>query len=143
MAKQVYYEDVEEGKEIPQLVKNPTTQQLVKWAGASGDYYQIHYDKDFALAAGLQGVIVHGRLKSSFLGQLMSDWVGEEGWVKKISVQHRGMDFPGEQLTCKGTVTKKYIQDGEHIVELEVWTENPRGEKTAPATATVLLPSRG
>jgi acyl dehydratase len=142
MAKQVYYEDVEEGKEIPQLVKNPTTQQLVKWAGASGDYYQIHYDKDFALAAGLPGVIVHGRLKSSFLGQLLSDWVGEEGWVKKISVQHRGMDFPGEQLTCKGTVTKKYIQDGEHIVELEVWTENPRGEKTAPATATVLLPSR-
>jgi acyl dehydratase len=142
MAKQVYYEDVEEGKEIPQLVKNPTTQQLVKWAGASGDYYQIHYDKDFALAAGLPGVIVHGRLKSSFLGQLLSDWVGEEGWVKKISVQHRGMDFPGEQLTCKGTVTKKYIQDGEHIVELEIWTENPRGEKTAPATATVLLPSR-
>jgi acyl dehydratase len=143
MAKQVYYEDVEEGKEIPQLVKNPTTQQLVKWAGASGDYYQIHYDKDFALAAGLPGVIVHGRLKSSFLGQLMSDWVGEEGWVKKISVQHRGMDFPGEQLTCKGTVTKKHIQDGEHIVELEIWTENPRGEKTAPATATVALPSRG
>lgn len=143
MAKQVYYEDVEEGKEIPQLVKNPTTQQLVKWAGASGDYYQIHYDKDFALAAGLPGVIVHGRLKSSFLGQLLSDWVGEEGWVKKISVQHRGMDFPGEQLTCKGTVTKKYIQDGEHIVELEIWTENPRGEKTAPATATVALPSRG
>jgi len=143
MAKQVYYEDVEEGKEIPQLVKNPTTQQLVKWAGASGDYYQIHYDKDFAQAAGLSGVIVHGRLKSSFLGQLMSDWVGEEGWVKKISVQHRGMDFPGEQLTCKGTVTKKYIQDGEHIVELEIWTENPRGEKTAPATATVALPSRG
>lgn len=142
MAKQVYYEDVEEGKEIPQLVKNPTTQQLVKWAGASGDYYQIHYDKDFALAAGLPGVIVHGRLKSSFLGQLLSDWVGEEGWVKKISVQHRGMDFPGEQLTCKGTVTKKYIQDGEHIVELEIWTENPRGEKTAPATATVALPSR-
>ena len=142
MAKQVYYEDVEEGKEIPQLVKNPTTQQLVKWAGASGDYYQIHYDKDFAQAAGLPGVIVHGRLKSSFLGQLMSDWVGEEGWVKKISVQHRGMDFPGEQLTCKGTVTKKYIQDGEHIVELEIWTENPRGEKTAPATATVVLPSR-
>jgi acyl dehydratase len=143
MAKQVYYEDVKEGKEIPQLAKNPTTMQLVKWAGASGDYYQIHYDKDFAQAAGLPGVIVHGRLKSSFLGQLLSDWVGEGGWVKKIAVQHRGMDFPGEQLTCKGTVTKKYVQGGEHIVELEIWTENPRGEKTAPATATVVLPSRG
>lgn len=142
MAKQLYYEDVEEGMEISPLVKNPTTQQLVKWAGASGDYYQIHYDKDFAQAAGLPGVIVHGRLKSSFLAQLLSDWVGEEGMVRKVSVQHRGMDFPGEQITCKGKVTKKYVQDGENIVELEIWTENPRGERTAPGSAVVALPSR-
>ncbi len=143
MAKQVYYEDVEEGMEIPSLAKDVTTQQLVKWAGASGDYYQIHYDKDFAQATGLPGVIVHGRLKSSFLGQLLSDWVGEEGTVKKVSVQHRGMDFPGEQMTCKGKVTKKHVQDGEHIVELEIWTENPKGERNAPGSAVVALPSRG
>ena len=43
---QVYWEDVTEGMEISPLVKEPTTQQLVKYAGASGDYYQIHYDKD-------------------------------------------------------------------------------------------------
>ncbi len=48
MAEQVYWEDVTEGMELPSLVKNPTTQQLVRYAGASGDYYQIHYDKDFA-----------------------------------------------------------------------------------------------
>ena len=143
MAKQVYYEDVEEGMEIPSLAKDVTTQQLVKWAGASGDYYQIHYDKDFAQATGLPSVIVHGRLKSSFLGQLLSDWVGEEGWVKKVSVQHRGMDFPAEQMICKGKVTSKRVEDGENLVELEVWTENPRGEKTAPGSAVVALPSRG
>ena len=49
MAEQIYFEDVEEGSEIPTLRKDPTTQQLVKYAGASGDYYQIHYDKGFAL----------------------------------------------------------------------------------------------
>jgi len=48
MAKQTYWEDVEAGSEVPALEKNPTTQQLVKYAGASGDFYQIHYDKDFA-----------------------------------------------------------------------------------------------
>lgn len=142
MAKQLYYEDVEEGMEIPPLVKNPSTQQLVKWAGGSGDYYPIHYDKDFALSAGLPGVIVHGRLKASFLTQLLTDWIGDEGTVKKASVQYRGMDFPGEQMTCKGRVTKKYVQDGEHIVECEIRTENPRGEKTTPGNATVILPSR-
>ena len=140
---QLYYEDVAEGMEIPPLVKNPTTQQLVKWAGASGDYYELHYDKDFAQSTGLSGVIVHGRLKSSILAQLLTDWIGEEGTIRKISVQHRGMDFPGEQLTCKGRVTRKYIEDGEHLVECEIWTENPRGERTAPGSAVVSLPSRG
>ena len=86
MAEQLFYEDVEVGMEIPPLVKNPTTRQLVKWAGASGDFYEIHYDKDFATAAGLPGVIVHGRLKSAFLGQLLTDWIGEEGTVEKMAV---------------------------------------------------------
>ena len=142
MLQQVHYEDVEVGTELPSLVKKPTTQQLVKWAGASGDYYQIHYDNDFAQATGLPGVIVHGRLKSSFLAQLLTDWIGDEGTVKKISVQHRGMDFPEEQIICRGRVTKKYVQDDEHIVECEIWTENPKGEKTAPGSAIVALPSR-
>ena len=48
MADQVYWDDVQEGTELPAVVKNPTTQQLVKYAGASGDYYQIHYDQGFA-----------------------------------------------------------------------------------------------
>lgn len=142
MPKQLYYEDVEVGTELPPLIKKPTPQQLVKWAGASDDYYEIHYDKDFAQSTGLPGVIVHGRLKSSFLAQLLTDWTGDGGTVKKISVQHRGMDFPGEQITCRGTVTKKYVEGDEHIVECEIWTENPKGEKTAPGSAIVALPSR-
>jgi len=48
MADQVFWDDAEEGMKLPEVVKNPTTQQLVKYAGASGDYYQIHYDLGFA-----------------------------------------------------------------------------------------------
>jgi acyl dehydratase len=89
MAKQIYFEDIEVGYELAPLEKHPTTQQLVKYAGASGDYYQIHYDKDFALANGLPGVILHGALKNAFLGQLMTDFAGDEGWLRKLSVQYR------------------------------------------------------
>jgi hypothetical protein len=52
------------------------------------------------------------------------------------------MDFPEEQITCRGKVTKKYAQGDEHIVECEIWAENPKGEKTAPGSAIVALPSR-
>ena len=142
MAKQVYYEDVEVGQEIPRLVKNPTTRQLVKWAGASGDFYEIHYDKDFAQSTGLKGVIVHGWLTYSFLGQLLTDWMGLGGWIKKFGVSYRGMNVPGEDVICRGKVTKKHVQGGEHLVELEIWAETTKGEKNTPGNAVVSLPSR-
>ena len=142
MAEQVYWEDVTEGMEISPLVKEPTTQQLVKYAGASGDYYQIHYDKDFAAGNSLDGVILHGALKNAFLGQLMTQWMGPEGSLKKLSCQYRGMDFPGQTITGKGIVTRKYQENGQNLVECEIWLENPEGRKTTPGGATVALPSR-
>ena len=108
MVEQVIFEDVEVGQEIPALQKNCSTQQLVMWAGASGDFYQIHYDQAFARNTGLGQVVVHGALKHAFLGQLLHDWVAPGGRV-----------------------------------ELDVWTENPNGQKTTPGTARVILPSRG
>ena len=143
MKGKLYYEDVVVGGELTTLVKQPTTQQLVMWAGASGDYNPIHYDKDFAQSRGLPGVVVHGQLVGCFLGQMVTDWIGEQGRLKKLILTYRGMSFPGDTLVCKGTVTKKYIEDGQHFVVCSLWTENPKGEKTVTGTAVVTLPSRG
>ncbi|TET43526.1 MAG: dehydratase, partial [Dehalococcoidia bacterium] len=99
MRSRVFYEDVNEGAEIPALSKHPTTRQLVMWAGGSGDYYELHYDKDFAKSQGLDGVIVHGRLKLAFMGQLITDWIGTEGVLKKLTCQYRGMDVPEKDIT--------------------------------------------
>jgi len=143
MTEQLYYEDIVAGSEIPPVVKQATTRQLVMWAGASGDYYEIHYDKDFAQSQGLPGVIIHGQLAGSFLGQLITDWMGEQGNLRKLTCSYRGMNFPGEVVTCKGKVSKKYVEDGKHCVECSLWVENPQGEKTVLGMAIVILPTRG
>ena len=142
MSEQPYFEDVEEGMELPTVEKNPTTQQLVKYAGASGDYYQIHYDQDFAKANGLPNVILHGALKNAFLGHLMTNWVGEHGTLRKLSAQYRGMDVPGTPIYAKGVVTRKYVENGENLVECDIWLENHKGEKTTPGSALVALPTK-
>jgi len=142
MNKKLFYEDVAVGSEITPLVKQPTTRQLVMWAGASGDFNPIHYDKDFALKRGLPGVVVHGQLAGCFLGQMLTDWLGEEGSLKKLSLSYKGMNFPGEVLTCQGIIAKKYIEDDQHLVVLSIWAENPRGEKTVTGTAIVALSAR-
>ena len=154
MVKQLYYEDVEVGTEITPLAKIATSRKLVQWAGASGDFNPVHYEDDFAKATGVGSPVVHGALKRAWLGHLLTDWIGEEGMLKKFSCQYRGMDYPrkmktmeephdGEIWRCKGRVTKKYDEGGEHLVECEIWVENGKGEKTTPGAALVALPSRG
>jgi acyl dehydratase len=136
----VTWDQVTEGMEIPALKKNASTQQLVQWAAGSGDFYQIHYDKDFAQSTGLTGVIVHGALKHAFLGQLVHDWIGNTGRIKRFGCSYRGMDYPAQEITCRGIVKRKYEEKGEKLVDLEIWTENPDGQKTSPGAATVRLP---
>lgn len=133
------WNDVTEGMEIPSLKKNCSSQQLVQWAAGSGDFYQIHYDQDFARGTGLKSIIVHGALKHAFLGQLLHDWVGNEGRIKKFGCSYRGMDYPDQDIVCRGIVKRKYEENGEKLVDLEVWTENPEGQKTTPGDATVRL----
>jgi len=142
MTKPLYYEDVLVGDEITPLIKQPTTRQLVMWAGASGDYNEVHYDKDFAQSKGLPGVIVQGQLVCSFLGQLMTDWIREQGVLRKLTCSYRGMNFPGEALNCKGRVSKKYVEAEEHCVECSIWVENAKGEKTVSGMAVVILPAK-
>jgi len=139
---QTYFEDVAEGQEIPRVTLNCTSQQLVYWAAGSGDYYQIHYDKDFAQKTGLPDRIVHGALKHALLGRLLHEWVGD-GKVKRVACQYRGMDAVDKDVTARGTISGKRQEDGKNLVDLEVWTEDPDGNKTTPGTAMVELPSKG
>ena len=143
MVEQLHFEDVAEGMELPTLRKDPTTRQLVMYAGASGDFYEIHYDQDVARVSGLSSVVLHGALKCAFLGQLLTDWIGTEGTLKRLSAQYRGLDMPGSPIYCKGVVKRVYDEGGEHLVECEVWIENSRGEVTTPGSAVVALPAAG
>jgi len=137
------YDDVNVGDEIPRLIVGPVTiQDLVEWCGAEEDYLNIHYDDAVAKAAGLPGCIVQGTYKCGMLGRMVTDWLGETGVFRKISVSYRGMEFPGDTLTCKGKVTKKYVKNEESCIELEISIENQRGERTTLGMALVTLSIR-
>ncbi len=123
------------GDELPELIMHPTTRQLVQYAGAQGDFYEIHYDQDFARSVGLPGVILHGLLKASFLGQLLTDWLGDRGTLETFEVSYRGIDQPARPYRCRGRVTKV---EGDQI-ELEVWGEDSTGNRTTVGTATARM----
>jgi len=123
------------GQELPELVKHPTTRQLVQYAGAQGDFYEIHYDQEYARSVGLPGVILHGLLKAGFLGQLVTDWLGDRGRLVSFEVSYRGVDEPGHPYRCRGRVSK--VDDAD--VELEVWGEDEGGKRTTVGIAKLRL----
>ena len=141
MKSQIRYDDITPGQEIPHQVKETlTTRSIVKWAAAMRDFYEIHYDKDFARAMGMRDVIAHGPNKCALLARMMMEWIGVQGRLHKISCTHKASNFPGEILICKGKVTSKYTKDGRNYVECEVWVENQDGVVAAPGSALVSLP---
>ncbi len=154
MAEQLYWQEVEVNSEIPSLSKVATTAMLIKWAGAAGDFNPLHFDDAFAWSQGVERPIVHGALKRQWLIQLLTDWMGEEGRLQKFSCRFRAMDYPramktttdpvdGETWRCRGKIIKKYVHEGKHCLDCDVWLENGRGEITTTGNATVILPSRG
>ena len=151
----LYWEDVQVGSEVTPLTKVATTQMLVRFAGASGDFNPSHYEDEFAKAGGQGRAFVHGQLKRAWLVHLAVAWAGgEPGALKKLSCRFKAVDWPrhmktmlepqeGETWTCKGKVTKKHEVKGEKLVECDIWIENGKGEKTTTGSATLALPSRG
>jgi len=139
----IYFDNVNVGDEIASLTKPPVTEvQLVKYAGASGDYNPIHTVHHYAEKAGLGGVIAHGMLSMAFAGQHVTKWIGEAGTFKRLKVRFVAMTRPGDVITLKGTVTGKREADGERLVECDVWAEKQDGTKTVAGNATVSLPRR-
>ena len=143
MAEQLFWEDVEEGQEVPPFSQKVGYMELNRFAGANEELVPIHMDADYAKnVAKLPDVIIMGNLKLAYIANAITDWAGDDGWITKLAIDYRKMDMVNSTITAKGKVTKKYQQDGKHLVDLDVWVENKAGEVTTPGSAVLSLPSR-
>lgn len=140
---ELFYEEVKVGDEIPPLIKKITLVQNVMYSAATWDFHRHHYDKEFVQNKGFPGTFVDGQMFGAFLAQMVTQWTGPNGIIKKLGLSYKVMAFPGDVITCKGKIAEKYTKDGEHLIDCELWIENQKGEKViAPAHALVSLPSQ-
>ena len=136
-------ETMDPGDELRPLVRVPTREQCVRYAGAANDFSPIHYDDAHARRRGFDQVIVHGLLKAAFLGDLLETWSAPQaGWVQRLSTQYRGTDLPGQPLICRARVAEKRVAEGCCRVDLELWIDNAQGETTTQGTATVVFEAK-
>ncbi len=102
---------------------------------------RVHWDEPFAQAVGVPGAYDYGPERVAWLGHLVTNWMGNDGVLKRLNVQVRRHNLIGDTTWCRGRVTGKPEENGEALVELSA--ENQRGEITAQGSAVVALPRRG
>lgn len=139
----LYYEDVQVGDALPKLVKSPVTHlQLVRYAGASGDFNPLHTDPKIGESIGTGGIIAHGMLIMGFVGELLSDYIGPHA-LRKFGVRFRGMTHLDDEITCTGTITEKYEANGEARIAGKVQAADQNGAVKVTGTFVATLPRRG
>ncbi|MBT2231597.1 MaoC family dehydratase [Nonomuraea sp. NEAU-A123] len=122
MTATVQYDEIEVGHEIPATDYGVRRLNLVMYAGASGDFNQIHWNERFAKAVGLPDVIAHGMYTMAQGGRFVTDWVGDPGAVVDFGVRFSSMvvvpdDDEGATITVSGVVEEK-LPDKRVVVAL-------------------------
>jgi acyl dehydratase len=160
-----YWEDVNEGDSLGYIVVGPwNINSFFAWVsaagikgirfplGGDGGIYDPrinarttlgpHADYELGRAVGVQGNYDLGVERECLVSILFTNWMGDDGFLWKYSIQFRGFVVHGDTCYYRGKVTKKYIEDGKYCVDIEHWGDNQRGDRVTQGKAIIILPSR-
>lgn len=131
------YDAISTGDEAPVVSHKLTRTDLVKFAGASGDFNPMHTDEVAAKEAGLPSVFGHGMFSMGLLGRAVTDWAGA-GNLTVYSVRFTRQTWPGETLSTKIVVSGKEDSAKGKIIIAELTLHNQDGEVKLSGTTRVL-----
>jgi acyl dehydratase len=128
-------EPITVGTEMPEtVIRNITVTDIVRHAGASGDFNPIHHDPEFA-----GPVFAMGTMQAGMLAVTVAEWLGPEN-CRRFRAQFRDRVWPGDDLTLRGRVTKRYHEGGEELIDLDLEVLRQTGSVAIQGGATFALP---
>ena len=138
----VSYDSVQKGTELPRRSYQVTRLDLVKYAGASGDFNVIHWNERLARSVGLPTVIAHGMYTMAQAGKLLTEWAGDPGAVTDFGVRFSAMvpvpdDEAGATIEISGKVLDKL--EGNQVT-VDIVARADGAKVLTRARATVRLP---
>jgi acyl dehydratase len=103
---------------------------------------RVHWEEELAKAVGTPGAYDYGPERVSWMGHMMTNWIGDDGFLHKLNAKIVRHNPEGDFLTIKGRVTKKYEEGNNRYVDCELIAAQQDGEDSCIATATAILPSK-
>lgn len=120
----VRFEDLAVGDDVLSLSRVVTSDDVKRYADASGDQNPLHQDEDFARSVGFPGIIAHGMFTMGHLARSLTDWLGDPSRLKRLSVQFRAPVFMGETIVAEGRV--KSLDPETRTAVVDVWVRVER-----------------
>ena len=139
--KQLCWEDVRDGEDIPPVTLNLTIQRMVMSAGSNRDFATHHHNTAMGQADGAPNMHANADSCLSMWERAITDWIGAAGRVKKVTFRIMTFNAAGDAVTVSGKVAKKWQEKGLNLVELDMKSEHARG-MSMQGVATVALPSK-
>ncbi len=126
------------GDTAPEVSHTLTRTDLVRYAGASGDFNPMHHDEVKATKAGMPSVFGHGMLSMAILGRALTDWLGA-GALQSYRVRFVKQTWPGNTVSTRITVTDAREADGDRVVELDCELVNDDGDTVVAGSAVATV----
>ncbi len=104
---------------------------------------RVHWEEEFALEVGAPGAYDYGPERCSWLTHHLTNWMGDDGFLRRAECKVRRHNPQGDLLFIDGRVKRKFVEDGRHLVEIEQEAKNQDGEQSVVGSGIVELPSRG
>jgi len=126
------------GAEIPEVEIGPLTlADFVRWAGYQENWIRLHYDRTQAVEhAGYRDVVQSGHHRTALVARMVTGWIGERGWLRRLSIRHTGMVHPGDTVRCAGRIRDvRESPSGRLDVEIDVWAVRQDGERVSVGVA--------
>lgn len=134
------FDDINVGDEAPVKTHTLTRTDLVRYAGASGDFNPMHHDEVKAQAAGQPSVFGHGMFSMGFLATAITEWVGI-GNLRQFGVRFVSQSWPDDEFRTRIVVTDKRKEEGENLLDLEVQLLQQDDREIVSGTAIAAVPS--
>jgi len=134
------WDDIQEGDELSSVSFPLTLRNLMIDVAGTRDLYPIHHDREFAKKNNARDIFVNTMFYEGLFGRIVTDWAGPEAFLRKMLFTMRSPNCPGDTITSRGTVVKKYTRDGEKLLDVEVHLDNQLGPDATIANMTVQLP---
>ncbi len=140
---QLYWEDVTEGDKVPSVEFPLSIYRLVVEAGANRDFNSIHHNSEYARMTGAPEMYANNVFLQGMWEKTVREFIGLEGKFKSLKgFRIKTFNTAGDTVVTKGTVKKKWQENGENLIEMEVWSENSKGVSVGPGSVVAVLPSK-